>query len=507
MTYNYSATQNNGRIVSSADAVTGENVSYTYDSLNRLIAAATTGTGGVQWNESYSFDGFGNLTSKVSSKGTPASPQVDPTTNRARVINDYGFDANGNWLGVPGPLTNIVNTWNVENQLISNGAVDGSGNLLTYTYDPWGKRVLQYSVCARGSQGSGTLYFYGITGQRLGSYQLNDYPPAYGGIIALTPMYIPQYFGKRMLVAMDRLGSVRNGQNGSMAYFPWGEEELQSNGQTTPNGTDKFATYFRDGVTDGVGQDYANARYYNYNFGRFWSPDPGGIKTADAANPQSWNRYAYVVADPVNFRDPTGLDDEAPDGGCDSDEDCDPNGDGTGDGGGGGGGGGSGAPTPPDPTPQPAAQAGVPVFTVTVTGLPLVTPVPSPVSTTLVNTVVDGVAGVVERIGSVAGAGLLFIMSQVLTSSTSATDTLSSQGILPSPCVPPEGTLCVGPPDTGRPHAGLSPHYHVWQMQRKISTDNSCFWARLPGQVGRGVFAQPPAGMPSCSSFPSWTPR
>ncbi|MGD0049952.1 MAG: hypothetical protein ABSE42_23395 [Bryobacteraceae bacterium] len=65
MTYNYSATQNNGRIVSSADAVTGENVSYTYDSLNRLIAAATTGTGGVQWGDSYSYDGFGNPTSKV----------------------------------------------------------------------------------------------------------------------------------------------------------------------------------------------------------------------------------------------------------------------------------------------------------------------------------------------------------------------------------------------------------------------------------------------------------
>jgi hypothetical protein len=28
MTYNYSATQNNGRIVSSSDARTGENVSY-----------------------------------------------------------------------------------------------------------------------------------------------------------------------------------------------------------------------------------------------------------------------------------------------------------------------------------------------------------------------------------------------------------------------------------------------------------------------------------------------
>ena len=329
MTYNFSATQNKGRIVSSADGVTGENVSYTYDSLNRLIAAATTNTTGVQWNESYSFDGFGNLTSKVPTKGTAPQvyPQVNSATNQARMIGDYGFDANGDWLGAGGSQ---INTWNVENQLISNGAVDGSGNLLTYTYDPWGKRVLQYSVCARCSQGSGTLYFYSISGQRLGSYQLNDYPPGYGGIIVLTPMYIPQYFGRRMLVAMDRLGSVRNSQSGSMAYFPWGEERT-----STLDGTDKFATYFRDGVTDGVGQDYARARYYNNNFGRFWSPDPAGLKAVKRRNPTSWNRYIYALNDPVNFRDPTGREVAAPPGDagmCVDDGDGGDEGDGGGDG-------------------------------------------------------------------------------------------------------------------------------------------------------------------------------
>jgi hypothetical protein len=41
--------------------------------------------------------------------------------------------------------------------------------------------------------------------------------------------------------------------------------------------------------------------------GRFWSPDPGGIKTADASDPGSWNRYAYVGGDPVNYMDPGGL--------------------------------------------------------------------------------------------------------------------------------------------------------------------------------------------------------
>ena len=41
--YNYSATQNNGRIQSVFDAASGETVTYQYDSLNRLIQASGTG--------------------------------------------------------------------------------------------------------------------------------------------------------------------------------------------------------------------------------------------------------------------------------------------------------------------------------------------------------------------------------------------------------------------------------------------------------------------------------
>ncbi len=46
-------------------------------------------------------------------------------------------------------------------------------------------------------------------------------------------------------------------------------------------------------------------RYYN-QAGRFFSPDPGGVRTADRSNPGSWNRYAYVNGDPVNLWDPSG---------------------------------------------------------------------------------------------------------------------------------------------------------------------------------------------------------
>ena len=41
--------------------------------------------------------------------------------------------------------------------------------------------------------------------------------------------------------------------------------------------------------------------------GRWIVPDPAGVGAANPANPQSWNRYAYVNNSPMTFIDPTGL--------------------------------------------------------------------------------------------------------------------------------------------------------------------------------------------------------
>lgn len=64
-----------------------------------------------------------------------------------------------------------------------------------------------------------------------------------------------------------------------------------------------LTSYERDIET---GLDYAQARYYGSTQGRFTSPDPM-LSSGKPSEPQSWNRYAYVLNNPLMFTDPSGL--------------------------------------------------------------------------------------------------------------------------------------------------------------------------------------------------------
>ena len=65
----------------------------------------------------------------------------------------------------------------------------------------------------------------------------------------------------------------------------------------------KFTAYERDNES---GLDYAQARYYSSTQGRFTSPDPL-LASGNPKLPQSWNRYAYSVNNPLVNVDPSGL--------------------------------------------------------------------------------------------------------------------------------------------------------------------------------------------------------
>ena len=69
-----------------------------------------------------------------------------------------------------------------------------------------------------------------------------------------------------------------------------------------------------------LGLYYYNARYYAPGLGRFISAD---TIVPDPTNPQSLNRYTYVLNSPLKFIDPSGHCLITPDGGQDStDQDC-----------------------------------------------------------------------------------------------------------------------------------------------------------------------------------------
>jgi RHS repeat-associated protein len=297
MQYNYSATQNNGRISISNDYVTGENVTYGYDAVNRLTGASA----GSMWGEAYSYDGFGNLTGKTVTQSPAPAMGVSYDANNHQL--GLSYDANGNQMADAQNAT--FYWWDVENRLVMSESNGWPGAETWYAYDPWGKRVMKdvnadpYDNGYWG--GSWEFYFYGITGQKLATASCS-YP-------SNCTLSYNVYFGGKLVksnsgpVVTDRLGSVRYSAGVSRSYFPYGEERT-----VTSDDTEKFGTYLRDGP----GQDYAEQRYYNNGTGRFWSVDPGGMKTANPGNPISLNRYAYVNGDLVNFRDRHGLIVEAP---------------------------------------------------------------------------------------------------------------------------------------------------------------------------------------------------
>jgi RHS repeat-associated protein len=290
-TFTYPAGENNGRILNETNTITGEQVTYQYDELNRLMSAYTTDNPNVtQWGQSFVYDGFGNLREKNVFKGSATlSVLVDAATNRLPL---YQYDTNGNQL-----TTNTQTlTYNYENRLSQ--ATTASNAWTKYTYDPDGRRV--YAKDLLNTTTTERVYIYGLGSELMATYILKM-----SGSSVYTVLESHRgYFGSRLTeqgtnnsgvyavtaVTPNRLGGV--GKN-----YPYGET----------GGTGAiFATYTRDSG----GLDYAVNRYYYSTTGRFTAPDPyragdGGYGLP--ADPRSWNRYAYVEGDPVNFNDPQGL--------------------------------------------------------------------------------------------------------------------------------------------------------------------------------------------------------
>jgi RHS repeat-associated protein len=104
----------------------------------------------------------------------------------------------------------------------------------------------------------------------------------------------------------DHLGSTSvlltssNGIKGGSTtrYHPFGSYR-----GTAPSQTVTDRNYTGHAHNDDLGLIYMNARYYLPSIGRFLSAD---TLVPDPSNPQQYNRYTYVLNNPLRFTDPTG---------------------------------------------------------------------------------------------------------------------------------------------------------------------------------------------------------
>jgi RHS repeat-associated protein len=112
----------------------------------------------------------------------------------------------------------------------------------------------------------------------------------------------------------DKTGSLANVKRHD--YLPFGEElfapaggRSAAQGYASGDGVrQQFTNQERDVET---GLDYFGARYFGSPQGRFTSPDPL-LQSGRVATPQSWNRYTYVLNNPLRLIDPDGLMDTDP---------------------------------------------------------------------------------------------------------------------------------------------------------------------------------------------------
>jgi len=108
---------------------------------------------------------------------------------------------------------------------------------------------------------------------------------------ASTTYHHPDHLSTR--VSTDSSGTVVR----TFGHFPFGESWYETGSASKL----KFTSYERDSES---ANDYAMARSYVNRLARFSSPDP---VAGSLPNPQSFNRYAYVLNDAVNLADPLGL--------------------------------------------------------------------------------------------------------------------------------------------------------------------------------------------------------
>jgi RHS repeat-associated protein len=260
----------------------------------------TSATDNVNGNWTYSYDQFNRMTGSTQNL-TPQTYVYDRYGNRLQQgSSSYVFDNNNRISGsgvTYDALGNVTNdgfhtyAYDAESRLTK---VDGNANL-TYQYDAEGRRVhapTYESIYDLNGRATTLLTLSGLwayselyaEGRHLATYSNST-----------TYFLHNDWLGTRR-VATDPTAAVKDTCTG----LPFGNG---INCIGTEVNFNRFTDYVHDSESN---LEHTLFRQYSSTQGRFLTPDPF-TGSMDPGNPQSLNRYPYVVGNPINFTDPLGL--------------------------------------------------------------------------------------------------------------------------------------------------------------------------------------------------------
>jgi RHS repeat-associated protein len=308
LTYDYNDI---GSLTRRSDVLQNISETFQYDGLERLKRAdvfhGTTQASAV--NVAYSATGRISFKSDVGNYnyGTSGAARPDAVQSilsaTGAVLHQYGYDANGNRIAKDGDAT----AYSSQDLPVS---IRSGNNRIDFSYSPSGDRTRQ-RVYNAGALESVKTYVGGIyeVEESGGKITQTHYISAPTGMVAIYEV-VNGINKSTKYLHQDELGSVQaiSDESGhvseTLSFDAWGQRRDATTwlpGMTVDSETSRGFTGHEQ--LDEVGLVHMNGRVYDPQIGRFLSADSF---VQDPLNSQSYDRYSYVINNPVSRTDPSG---------------------------------------------------------------------------------------------------------------------------------------------------------------------------------------------------------
>ncbi|MCC4310608.1 FG-GAP-like repeat-containing protein [Alcanivorax marinus] len=319
----------NGNLLQRSQTNTAQNVAieetFEYDDLDRLIRASVDNLTNpdVSFEQTAQYDIAGNLTARndVGSytyqetceyQGEIYTPGPNAVTQVTGARNEqYCYDAGGNML----TGGNKTISYTSFNKPVSISTPDAQ---VQFVYGPSREILRKVSTASNQSINKTSIGSYEtLTISKAGATTVKERWSLPGGVVVSlenddTSTLKDEYLFSDALGSVVAVANQLGGVNERFQYDPWGRPrqgldwaslsdldwfDLERDENTTGKG------FTGHEMLDQIGVIHMGGRIYDPTLGRFMSADP---VVKGLQNTESYNRYSYVLNNPMSYTDPTG---------------------------------------------------------------------------------------------------------------------------------------------------------------------------------------------------------